>query len=281
VQDPYGAKRLGPVVADHFGWPHGDLGVTTGAGVNSLLHGLSGLARGSRVCVCGEVYPDFPHWVGRVGATCIQVRDAENLPDFAGPGPHVVFLERPSLTGNHFQDLDAVRSLCREADRRNAVVIIDESNANYYSPEYSAIGLIPQVRNLLVLRGFSKAYGLGGLRLAYCVGSTDLDNFVRSVVPPLQAAPLSLRIGMMLLGLGDVGGPLRDRISAHKARVEVMLAAAGLGGVIPSSSGLPYFFLDTRADDGASVARLVLAGIIGKYLSAWPTLLKRSVPTTG
>src|SRR5690348_13085858 len=49
VQDPYGEKLLGPVVAAYFGRPGWDASVTCGAGVGPLLRDLSLLAHGGTV----------------------------------------------------------------------------------------------------------------------------------------------------------------------------------------------------------------------------------------
>jgi hypothetical protein len=83
--------------------------------------------------------------------------------------------------------------------------VVDESNANYRPPVFSAVNLVNDATNLIVFRGLSKAYGLGGLRLAYCVAPAALTQRIRSVMPPLLASSLSLRIGRAVLKLGGCG----------------------------------------------------------------------------
>lgn len=253
VQDPYGAELLGPVVASLLGVE--GCSVTCGAGVISLLHSLSRLARGGVVCVLGQTYPDFPFWVERAGGRCV-----------AGPatGGSLVFLERPSLAGDRFADLSEVAELLATG----ALVVIDESNANYYAPAFSAARLVAEHENLVVLRGLSKAYGLGGLRLAYCVSSRALEPAIRDAVPPLLASSLSLRIGRRVLELGDVAAPLRERIAAHKGETAELVRAAGFHGVVASSEHLPYVLL-SRPEAGAR-ERLDALGIGGKLHPLWP-----------
>ena len=275
VRDPYGEETLGPVVAAAFGLQARAGHVTCGAGVVSLLHAFARLAPAVRIL--GDTYPDFPYYITQNGGSC----SSEHAP--------VWFLERPSLIGDAFADLGELRTLCDEAARRHAIVVIDESNANYYSPAWSAVGLAIAHDNLAVVRGFSKAYGLGGLRLAYCVASGALTERIRAVVPPLLASSLSLRLGARVLALGDITAPLRARIAAHKREVIALLERAGVGSseragaetLVASSEHLPYVF--SRANPEELAAR----GIVGKHHPFWSgaagtlaSLFRLSVPLT-
>ncbi|MFJ8011884.1 aminotransferase class I/II-fold pyridoxal phosphate-dependent enzyme [Streptomyces sp. NPDC096339] len=259
VKDPYGEGLLGETVARYFGRPGWNASVTCGAGVGPLLHGLAGLARNGTVHVVTDVYPDFPHWVRSVGGRC--------LPQGEGGPPSVLLLERPALSGGGFDDLEAVRELCARAERAGAVVLVDESNANYCPPEYSAANLAPAVAGLVVVRGLSKAYGLGGVRLGYAVASAALTARVRAVVPPLQPSSLSLRLGRRVLELGDVTGPLRARIADVRPRVRALLSASGLASATEAASHLPYVLVPE--DPEGAVAHLRERGVQAKAHPVW------------
>jgi Aminotransferase class I and II len=254
VRDPYGEETLGPAVAAAFELPAWRGHVTCGAGVVSLLHGLARLSTAVRIV--GDTYPDFPYWITHSGGTCTASRRAA-----------LWFLERPGLTGDAFADLTDLGALCEDAARHGAVVVIDESNANYYPPAWSAAGLALARDNVVVARGFSKAYGLGGLRLAYCVASPALTERVRAVVPPLLASSLSLRLGARVLALGDITAPLRTRIGAHKREALELLERAGVDGLVPSSEHLPYVL--SRAGREHLGAHLEARGILGKHHPLW------------
>jgi histidinol-phosphate/aromatic aminotransferase/cobyric acid decarboxylase-like protein len=182
------------------------------------------------------------------------------------PDAAVWFLERPSLTGDRFADLRELRALCEDAARHDAIVIVDESNANYYPLPWSAVGLALAHENLIVARGFSKAYGLGGLRLAYCVASTALTEGVRTSLPPLLASSLSLRLGARVLGLGDITAPLRERIAAHEREAIELLERAGIAGLVRASEHLPYVLVQPSRDH---VDLLEARGVVGKHQPYW------------
>jgi histidinol-phosphate/aromatic aminotransferase/cobyric acid decarboxylase-like protein len=257
VDDPYGEAVLGSALSTYFVQsPPAPFAVAAGAGVISLLQSLAALARGSSVCLLGDVYPDFPFWVEAAGASLTtKPADAD-----------LIFCERPSIFRRCLDSLDEVRSLCQAAEVRGATVLIDESNANYQPPEVSSVRLIPELDNLIVLRGLSKGYGMGGLRLGLAIASESRRPLLREVVPPLLASSLSLRIGARLLMSGDVAAPLRERIRANRAGASARLSAAGFE-VMETSAVVPYLFLGGNPD--AALAKLEVRGIRGKSHMVW------------
>lgn len=257
VDDPYGERELLASVAGLFERPESELCLVAGAGVNSLLHGCARLHQ--RVQVCGSVYPDFPFWVSRFGGSCTEL-GAEPLA--AG----VVFLERPSLLGAPLDDLSTLRALCQRAQDAGAVLVVDESNASYCPPSFSAMGLLPEHQNLIVLRGLSKAFGMGALRVGYAVAASTLRERIRGVVPPLLASTLSLRLARRLLEAGDLAAQLRSRIAANKARVLELLGTAGLVDFRPAGTYLPYLVC---SPDAPAVSALRNLGVQGKLHPIW------------
>jgi histidinol-phosphate aminotransferase len=60
------------------------------------------------------------------------------------------------------------------AKRFRGVVVVDEAYVEYASADCMKLATAPRNRNLIVMRTFSKAYSLAGLRVGYCVGPKDL-----------------------------------------------------------------------------------------------------------
>lgn len=69
---------------------------------------------------------------------------------------------------------------------QDAVVLVDEAYI-HYTNEKSAIGLVAQDKDVIVLRTFSKIYGMAGLRCGFVIGRPDLlaklKNFGKVLVP--------------------------------------------------------------------------------------------------
>lgn len=60
------------------------------------------------------------------------------------------------------------------ARRFPGVVIVDEAYVDYASSDCMKLATSPRNSNVIVMRTFSKAYALAGLRIGYCVGPRDL-----------------------------------------------------------------------------------------------------------
>lgn len=269
VQDPHGSALLSPVVErvfDRAGWR---CGVLCGAGVMSLLHAVSVLALTGPVHVVGDVYPDLPHWVRSLGG---ELRSApDHVRAVRDAGAAMVLVDRPSAIDPAFDGLDDLSELCREVGS-GTVVVVDESYGNYREPGYSAATIADELDNLVVLRGLSKGYWLGGLRLAYCVCSPALTARMTALVPPMLASSVSLRLGVKVLELGDITVRLRARITEATPQAVALLTAAGLPRPVRSGSGLPHLHFDENPD-----AWLRRRGILGKPQPFWSGPAGRTV----
>ena len=66
------------------------------------------------------------------------------------------------------------REIAAFAKRFRGVVVVDEAYVEYASADCMKFATSPRNRNVIVMRTFSKAYSLAGLRVGYCVGPKDL-----------------------------------------------------------------------------------------------------------
>jgi histidinol-phosphate aminotransferase len=260
VEDPYGSSNLGTAVGSFFGIdglaPH----VSCAAGVNAWLQSLTALASGGAALVAEGCYVDFPHWLRVSGVRTVPMSvdaDAEHWRSaMSSIGCGMMFLERPSFFGAPTDSLEELAALCRFADRQRAVVLVDESNANYAPPSFSAVPLVRQHNNLAVLRGLSKAYGLGGLRLGICVSSEALTPRIRAVTAPMQVSSLSLLIARSVLLEGDIAAPLRKQLTKMRLRAKAAIKASGFRELCCNPL-LPYIILEnappTLSDSSAGL----------------------------
>ncbi len=248
--DPYGEIALRFRLEAGL-WPDlGDCGITCGAGVNSLLHNLASLARHGSAYVIGDAYPDYPHWFACNGGAChgaAVVGDVSaHIDRIRHLGVAVVLIDRPNLAGTDL-GLDALRGLALALASQGTLVVVDESYANYLPPQDSAANIVGTTPNLCVLRGLSKAYQLGSLRLGYALAGRAAHAQVRRAVVPHQVSALSLRLGAAVLALGDIAAPLRARVAQNKPQMLELLGAVGIPA-FSTSPWLPYVFLPGVGD---------------------------------
>ncbi len=77
------------------------------------------------------------------------------------------------------------------------IVLVDEAYAEY--ADYSVVPLIKKYENLIVLRTFSKAFSLAGLRLGYAVANPDLSKALDRTPAPYVVNVISMNMGRKML----------------------------------------------------------------------------------
>jgi histidinol-phosphate aminotransferase len=200
-----GAYRLRAALAERHGVRFEEVAI--GAGSDGLVDCLTQatLSPGDEI-VCG--WPSFPSYVIdalKVGAVPrkVPLRDArydlEAMLDAIGPKTKLVYVchpNNPTGTMNTRAELDAY------FDRvpGHVLTVLDQAYAEYIDdPEYPD-GIVEYVRGgraVLVLRTFSKIYGLAGLRVGYGVGPEAVVTAIGKVrrafdiTTPAQEAALA------------------------------------------------------------------------------------------
>jgi histidinol-phosphate aminotransferase len=107
--------------------------------------------------------------------------DVDSILKKADKETRLLFVCSPNNpTGNQFRESDIKQLL----DEFNGVVVVDEAYVDFASG--SVINWVRDYDNLAVLRSFSKAFGLAGLRLGYLVSSKSVVKYVQRVVGPFN-----------------------------------------------------------------------------------------------
>lgn len=142
-------------------------------------------------------------------------------------------------------------------------IVVDEAYHHYVDdPSYaSAIPLAKQGKAVVVMRTFSKIYGMAGLRMGYAVGRGDLIS--RMSAYKIWLNTNTLTVAAALASLEDKEFVERNRKLNRSARqfVEQQVTKMGLG-YIPSQAN--FLMIDLKRDMGPVVgalrARSVFAG---------------------
>ncbi|MEK7672277.1 MAG: histidinol-phosphate transaminase [Patescibacteria group bacterium] len=107
----------------------------------------------------------------------------------------LIFCASPNNpTGNLLKKSDLL-SICKTF---KGLLIIDEAYIDFAAKE-SVINELNNFPNLVVLRTFSKAWGLAGLRVGYAIANPEIINFLRKVKPPYNINTLSANLVLAAL----------------------------------------------------------------------------------
>lgn len=109
----------------------------------------------------------------------------------------VVFLPNPSQPVENCFDLDSLREIATHCRSHGILFAVDEAYHFFGGP--TALPLINEFDNLLVMRSFSKAFGAASLRLGYVVGSSNALAPLTSFRLAHEANALTMHAGSVLL----------------------------------------------------------------------------------
>ena len=202
-------NELKQKLADKNGLKPANFLLTAGSTeVLSLLGQHVGLNKGEIV----SPYPTFPtalRFGERAGATIKRVSldendrvDLDKVLEAISEKTSMVFICNPNNpTGTELPTED-LRSFCRKVPE-NVLIAMDEAYVEYSNAgmKGSMVGLVNELPNLIIVRTFSKAYGLAGLRMGYAVSNVrniqalrdrHLGSEIATGWPPLVAASASL-----------------------------------------------------------------------------------------
>lgn len=135
------------------------------------------------------------------------------------------------------------------------LVVLDEAYAEFIRAADAARGLqvFATYHNVVVLRTFSKAYGLAGLRVGYLLAPADLAAAVRKVTPPFAVTQVAAAAAVASLAAED---DLRERVDRVVAERERVLEALRTGGwdVPDTEANFVWLGLGERSVDFATAA---------------------------
>jgi len=100
----------------------------------------------------------------------------------------IIFVCSPNNpTGNLLNKNDILR-LCKTY---NSIVVVDEAYIDFSEPTASLINEVKNYRNLVVMRTFSKAWGLAGVRLGFCTANEEIISYLFKVKAPYNINALT------------------------------------------------------------------------------------------
>jgi histidinol-phosphate aminotransferase len=116
-------------------------------------------------------------------------------------------------TGNA-QDFDVIR---RFAEQTDALVVVDEAYVEFGGE--TALPLLDDHPNLVIVRTLSKAFALAGARLGYCVAAPPVVDDLRRVRLPYHVSALTQAAGIAALLHADEARAAVEAIRAERDRL--------------------------------------------------------------
>lgn len=242
---------------------HDPAGIAIGAGADELLDRLCRAFLGpGDVCLApAPCFAMLPRYVGLAGATLRAVPwphgpfPRQALLAAAGPTVKVVVLTSPNNPTGAVATDDDLLAIARALP--TTLLVCDLAYVEFAERDPTmALRTLP---NIVVLRTFSKAFALAGLRVGYALGAPDVLAAVRVAGSPYPVAAPSLRAAAAALAVGP-DPRLLARIADERRLLARLLRERGFT-VPDSEANFVFAVAKTAAAARTLVSALAAHGI--------------------
>ena len=211
--------------------------VTVGAGSVGLLQQLflTYIDPGDEVVYPWRSFEVYPVYTQLMNGTAVTIPltpahafDLDAVAAAVTPATKLVLLATPNNpTGTALRTSEIAQLLA--SIEPSTIVVVDEAYREFLDPSYGdpVRELVPDHPNVVVLRTFSKAQGLAGIRIGYAVGHPDVISSVDKTLFPFAVNAIAQAAGIAAIDAAAEIGERVAAILAERARVVAALAAAG------------------------------------------------------
>lgn len=182
--------------------------IILGNGSNELIDiaARTFLQPGDEAVMAHPSFVVYPMATQAQGATAIQIplkkytHDLEAMADAITSSTKIVFIANPNNpTGTMNTKAEFERFMKRIPE--GILVVCDEAYCEYVTkPDYpDSMKYLAQGKDILILRTFSKMYGLAGLRIGYGIGRKDIIGEMNKLRPPFNTSSIAQKAALWAL----------------------------------------------------------------------------------
>tara|TARA_Y100001970_G_scaffold279623_1_gene387286 strand:+ start:154 stop:1248 length:1095 start_codon:yes stop_codon:yes gene_type:complete len=175
--------------------------VTIGNGSNDIIEFVARifLNQEDSAIYSEHAFAVYPLVVKAVGARGIEVpskdfsHDLDLILNSIEETTKLIFIANPNNPTGSFVEQDELISFLEKVPE-HIIVLLDQAYFDYSSFETKDVDfdILDKFPNLVMSRSFSKAYGLAGFRVGFCVSSNPIADYLNRVRQPFNANSLAL-----------------------------------------------------------------------------------------
>lgn len=192
--------------------------------------------------------------------------DIEALNKAYSENVKIIFLCSPNNPTGNLLNKNDVLTLCKNY---NSIIVVDEAYIDF-SPDGTIINEINNYQNLVVLRTFSKAWGLAGIRLGYCAANEEIINYLFKIKPPYNINSLTRHVLETAIQNESKKDEYVNNLVKERERLKHMLESLEL--IINVYNSDANFLLFKCEDPKGVQKKLAEQGIIIRDRSTQPKL---------
>ena len=154
----------------------------------------------------------------------------------------LLLIDNPINPTGQLIPLSEIEEILIRAKKKGVAVAVDEAYGDYVENENSAIRFANKFNNLIVIRSFSKGYGLAGMRIGYGVFEPKLARFYDKIDLPVPVSEFASSLAITALSDRDFIRGCRKSVLTEKTKLIKGLIEKGY--VISQTHGsCPIFLL--------------------------------------
>lgn len=200
-------EKLVSLIADHVGTISDNILVAAGSDELLVLLALSYIQEGKNSIMFNPSFFRYKQVTELAKGACKLV-DCENfkcnlntLIRYIDENTRVVFICNPNNPTGTFIDRKDIYSFLQNIPK-DIIVVVDEAYYEFVNEKegnQSSIGLVDEFSNLVVLRTYSKLFGMAGLRIGYSIANPIITNELEKVRSPYSVNAIAQEAAIAIL----------------------------------------------------------------------------------
>jgi histidinol dehydrogenase len=258
-------------LAKHAGWKAE--GTLAGNGSNELIQAtlMVTVGQGARVLICEPTFTLYRQIVTVMGGEVISVPlnqelqyDIDAIEQASHQADVMILCSPNNPTGSRIDEKDLVYL----AQNFNGIIVVDEAYQEFSGR--TVVPLLHELPNLIVLRTFSKAMAMAGLRVGYFLSSPELTREVHKATLPYNLNVFSATAAEVACEKYELIQPTVDKIISERERLFNELRAIEGVEVVPSQAN--FMLAKTPLNPKEIFAEFLSRDILVRDVSKYPML---------
>lgn len=162
----------------------------------------------------------------------------------------IIFITNPNNPTGTIHSKEKIKKFIEKVPE-DIIIVLDNAYEEYVEDQenyFNGIDMIKEKKNLIILRTFSKIYGLAGLRVGYALGGEEVISLLGRVKMPFNVTRIAQQAAFASLENDEFRNSSRELNLKNRKKLFAELKNIGIN-VIPSETNFLMFFPGTDINE--------------------------------
>lgn len=145
--------------------------------------------------------------------------NADDLISSLSSDYRLIYIDNPNNPTGQVIPVSVIDDIVKEAEKLGVCVIVDEAYGDFMENKNSAITLVNKYNNLMVIRSFSKGFGLAGIRVGYLVTGDLLSGYYSKVDAPFSVNSFGYYTALLALKDENFINECKEKVRIVKEKI--------------------------------------------------------------